>query len=72
MVIDAAVWLYAFGSALNGGAPINVPFIVTTYSSGSDVVARSGLGVLLVPLVLAAVGAGVGALVGGATRTRRP
>jgi hypothetical protein len=72
IVFDAAAWLYAFAATLNGGSSINIPFIVTTYSSGEDVGARSGFGVLLLPLALAVLGALVGLLVVGASRRRRP
>jgi hypothetical protein len=68
VVIEAAVWLYAFSSALNGTA-MNVPFIVTASSSGDDVIARSGAGVLILPLALLLVGAVLGAVVG--VRSRR-
>jgi hypothetical protein len=63
IVVDAAVWLFAFASALNGNAPITVPFIVSTSTSGADVIARSGLGVLVVPICAAVLGAGVGAVI---------
>ncbi len=60
--VDAAVWLFAFASALNGNVFITVPFIVSTSISGDDVIARSGLGLLVVPVCAAALGALIGAM----------
>ncbi len=68
LVLDAAAWVYAFSSAFRGDVRVTVPFIVTTFTSGDDVVARSGIGVLILPLALAAVGMIVGLVVG---RSRR-
>ena len=59
-LIDAGVWIYAFGSVLDGKASFSVPFIVTTQTSGGDVTATSGYGVLLLPLVLGLVGGAIG------------
>jgi hypothetical protein len=69
LVLDAAAWLYAFATAFRGGARVTVPFIVTAFTSGDDVVARSGLGVLILPLAIAVLGVIVGLLLARIRRT---
>ncbi|NEM92034.1 hypothetical protein [Galbitalea soli] len=62
VVIEAAVWMYAFGAAMSGRSSVTVPLIVTTSTADGDVVATSGPGILILPFVLLAVGAVIGLL----------
>ena len=70
VAVDAAVWLWAFGQALSGEAGVEVPLIVSTTTESGDVVAQTGAGILVLPLVLAACGAGLTRLVSNRQRQR--
>jgi hypothetical protein len=61
--IDAAVWLWVFGRALSGEAGVAIPLIVSTSTEHGDVVAQTGVGILVVPLFLALCGLGFGYLI---------
>jgi hypothetical protein len=63
VAVDAAVWLWVFGQAMSGQAGVEVPLIVSTTTESGDVVAQTGAGILVLPLVLALCGAGLGCLV---------
>jgi hypothetical protein len=64
----AAVWIVAFSAALSGQAGAGVPFVVSTGASGSDVVATTGPGAILIPLVLCVAGLVAGILIARASR----
>ncbi|MFZ7087516.1 hypothetical protein [Curtobacterium sp. RRHDQ10] len=66
--VDAGVWLWAFGQALSGQAVLTVPLVVTTSVDHGDVVARSGIGVVVIPLASAVLGIVTGWFVGRAHR----
>jgi hypothetical protein len=66
----AAVWIVAFSAALSGEPGAGVPFIVSTGASGADVVATTGPGAIIIPLVLCVVGLVIGILIARASRRR--
>ena len=66
----AAVWIVAFSAALSGTPGAGLPFIVSTGSSGADVVATTGPGAIVIPLVLCVVGLVIGILVARGARRR--
>ena len=68
VVVDGVLWVWAFSQALSGRAGLSIPFIISTEHSGDDVWATSGPGVLLIPLVLAVIGAAIGLVMKPARR----
>ena len=68
VIVDAALWIWAFSQALSGRAGQSIPFVVSTEQHGQDVWATSGPGVLLIPVVLAAIGTIVGLAIRPARR----
>ena len=74
-VVDGAIWLWAFASALNGDGPTSFGPIVEVSGSADAVTAVGGPGLLILPLgvaLLGAVGAGLAARRRGARRTVAP
>ncbi|WP_144762160.1 hypothetical protein [Curtobacterium sp. 9128] len=57
MVLDGALWLWAFASVLDGAGAVDVGPVVHASDAGGTVTAVGGPGVLLLPLGLACVGA---------------
>jgi hypothetical protein len=70
VAVDAAAWLWAFGQALSGEAGVAVPLIVSTSTEQGDVVAQTGIGILVVPLALGLCGVGSGLLIAQLRRRR--
>lgn len=70
IVVDAGIWLWAFAGALNGQSTVNVPLVVQVTTSGGDVSAQSGLGLLVIPLVVAALGVLLGLVIAQVARRR--
>lgn len=60
IAVDGGVWLVTFGRALNGAAGVHVPLIVSTALEDGEVTARSGIGILVLPLACALLGCLVG------------
>jgi hypothetical protein len=69
---DAAIWFWAFGQALDGRVGIDVPFIVSTNLERGDVVAESGVGIVVIPLAVAVVGSAFGWIAGRRGTDRVP